>query len=115
VHSKTFLTFVNPAPTYRPPSDVGVGELSAGLPRTSRSAQPCIERSGTWKMEVRANTKTELASLLSAAVHAQSAWVKLCETQTAKVKNKEGGRIFSPDLHTSRRVFAALFELHFVT
>jgi hypothetical protein len=42
-------------------------------------------------MEVRANTKTELASLLSAAVHAQSAWVKLCETQTAKVKNKEGG------------------------
>lgn len=25
------------------------------------------------------------------------------------------GRIFSPDLPTSRRVFAALFELHFVT
>lgn len=32
-----------------------------------------------------------MLALLSAAAHAQSAWVKLCETQPAIIKNKEGG------------------------
>src|SRR5262245_14768149 len=55
-----------------PSSVVCYSPISFGSNRAQQMAQPVI-------------------ALLSAAAHAQSAWVKLCETQTATVENEEGG------------------------